>query len=261
MAGHNSTRGPGLALECWRQRKPFANLTRNKQDAISNSFMRTLLGNNCAKGCFIYLFALVLLVSVTSMGLGGLSAKFGGAQVQGYRPAPAVPSSGQEAAPPQSGTAAGGGGEQIPDGSGGGLPPTPVAAPPPTIAAPAPQPQPQPQPTSAPPPPSQGQGGTITGETSPPFYIVQPGDSVWLIAHKFGVDMDALRALNNIVDNLIYPGQIIYLPGSGGSPAPPSAPGAPSTGADPGTGSQPEAGGSDPTLPTMPNTGITTRKP
>jgi LysM repeat protein len=142
-------------------------------------------------------------------------------------------------------------------------PPTPVAAPPPTIAAPAPAPAPQPQaqPTSAPPPPSQGQGGTITGETSPPFYIVQPGDSVWLIAHRFGVDMDALRALNNIVDNLIYPGQIIYLPGSGGSPAPPSAPGAPSTGADPGTGSQPEAGGSDPTLPTMPNTGITTRKP
>jgi LysM repeat protein len=94
---------------------------------------------------------------------------------------------------------------------------------------------------------------------------VQPGDSIWLIAHKFGVDMDALRALNHIVDNLIYPGQIIYLPNSNGSGGQPSAPGAPSTGADAGTGAQQpvpgqeEGQGQD--IPTMPNTGITSRKP
>jgi len=227
--------------------------------------MRSIFGNNCAKGCFIYLFALALIVVVTSVGLGGLSARFGASAVQGNKPGLSVPSA-QEVSAPQSNlpdVQAGGG-----DGSGGGLPPTPVGggAPLPTIAPPPVQPQPQPQATTPPPPPAQGQGGTITGETTPPFYIVQPGDSVWLIANKFGVDMDELRALNNIEDNLIYPGQIIYLPSPNGSSSQPSAPGAPSAGADAGQGTgtqqipdQVEGRGTD--VPTMPNTGITSRKP
>src|SRR5436190_6688566 len=99
--------------------------------------MRSLFGNNCAKGCFIYLFVLVLIVVVTSMGLSGLSARFGASTVQGNTPGMSVPAA-QDASAPQTGLNSvnldGG------DGRGGGLPPTPVGggAPPPTIA---PQPQ------------------------------------------------------------------------------------------------------------------------
>jgi LysM repeat protein len=229
--------------------------------------MRALLGNNCAKGCFIYLAAFVLLIVITSVGLGGLSAKFGAAQVQGNVPGLTVPSTDQYASAPQSAVssvnqdgATGG----IPDGRGGGLPPTPTNAPAPPTAAPV---QAGPQPTSAPPPPTQGQGGTITGEVSQPFYIVQPGDSLWLIAHKFGVDIDALRTTNNISGDIIYPGQVLYLPTGN-----PSAP-APTVTAMPGLGSQitvdsvPDSattGDEDSpssSVPNMPDTGITSQRP
>jgi LysM repeat protein len=216
--------------------------------------MRSLFGNNCAKGCLVYLFALVLIVVVTSMGLSGLSARFGGATVQGNRPDLSALSVDQGGNGTQSAPAAP---NTIPDGRGGGLPPTPVGQPPPTIAPVVSTPQA----TVAPPPPAQGQGGTITGETSPPFYIVQSGDSLWLIAHRFGVDIDALRRINNIVDNLIYPGQILYLPTSGQPAAQSPAPGAPSAGADAGTGAQGQAQGQEPVIPAMPDTGITSRKP
>src|SRR5688500_4596689 len=39
--------------------------------------MRNLLGNNCAKGCMVYLVALVAVVLLTSMGLGSLGSRFG----------------------------------------------------------------------------------------------------------------------------------------------------------------------------------------
>ena len=53
--------------------------------------MRSIFGNNCAKGCFIYLFALALIVVVTSVGLSGLSARFGASAVQGNKPGLSVP--------------------------------------------------------------------------------------------------------------------------------------------------------------------------
>jgi LysM repeat protein len=218
--------------------------------------MRALFGNNCAKGCLIYIFALGLIVMVTSMGLSGLSARFGAAQVQGNKPDLSVPQAGQDVTALQSQLSS-----VVQDGFSGGLPPTPTRVPPPTL----PPSQPGPQPTSAPLPPAQGQGGTITGETSPPFYIVQPGDSLWSIAHKFGVDIDTLRAINNISGNIIYPGQVIYLP-TPGQPASPPAPTArptdPPSGAQSGSGvTAQSAGQGSAVLPNMPDTGITSRKP
>lgn len=62
--------------------------------------------------------------------------------------------------------------------------------------------------------PIPSQGGIISGETVAPFYIVQPGDTLWDIALKFGVTVDMLRAANNLTGNVIQPGQVLYLPQS-----------------------------------------------
>lgn len=49
-------------------------------------------------------------------------------------------------------------------------------------------------------------GGTSTGTTSQ-TYTVKSGDSVWLIANKYGISMNQLIQWNNIKNNFIYPGQ------------------------------------------------------
>ena len=66
--------------------------------------------------------------------------------------------------------------------------------------------------SSPPPPPSSG--GT---------YTVQPGDTLGAIAQRFGTTVDALARLNGISNpNLIYPGQVLRLPGSAPAPTPPA---------------------------------------
>lgn len=45
-------------------------------------------------------------------------------------------------------------------------------------------------------------------------YTVVAGDSVWKIAHQFGISMDTLRSLNNIQNNFIYPGQVLKIQAS-----------------------------------------------
>ncbi|MEO8289188.1 MAG: LysM peptidoglycan-binding domain-containing protein [Chloroflexota bacterium] len=210
-----------------------------------------MLGNNCAKGCFIYIAAFVLLVMVSTMGLSGLAAKFGAAEVQGNKPeVSAMTAGGNQPAPAPNMASITADGAAVPDGRGGGGVPTPASEPPPPVSQP--QPQPQVQPTSAPPPPTQGQGGSITGEVSSPFYIVQGGDSLWSISRKFGVDLDTLRSKNGIEDDMIHPDDLLYLPDAS-QPAAPSAP--------PASGEGAPGASNDPTIPAMPNTGITTRKP
>lgn len=46
------------------------------------------------------------------------------------------------------------------------------------------------------------------------FYTVRSGDTLWGISRRFGVDQSYLIAVNGIHDcNLLYPGQVLTLPG------------------------------------------------
>lgn len=63
---------------------------------------------------------------------------------------------------------------------------------------------PSPKPPHYPPPPPPPQQR---------IYIVRSGDSVWIIAQKFGVSMESIIAANNLQNpNLIYPGQKLIIP-------------------------------------------------
>lgn len=44
------------------------------------------------------------------------------------------------------------------------------------------------------------------------YYQVQPGDSLWLIAKRFSTNVSILKSLNNLKDDIIYPGQTLALP-------------------------------------------------
>ncbi len=80
-----------------------------------------------------------------------------------------------------------------------------------------------PAPTEAAPPqpaerqPAEGTAATAAGPEI--TYTVQPGDRLFRIAQRFGVDYRTLAAYNNIVNpNLIYPGQVLRIPGTGQPP-------------------------------------------
>lgn len=91
---------------------------------------------------------------------------------------------------------------QIPAGNSAPVPTSPPPVNPPPAA---------PQPTAVPPPPSSG--------TS---YVVQAGDTLYRIALRFGVSVQAVAAANNIQNtNYIYVGQVLIIPGTA---VPPSAP-------------------------------------
>ena len=53
----------------------------------------------------------------------------------------------------------------------------------------------------------------VSGATTQ-SYTVKAGDSVWKIAHQFGISMDTLRSLNHIQNNFIYPGQVLKIQAS-----------------------------------------------
>jgi len=207
--------------------------------------MNTLFGNSCAKGCLVYFVALIAIVAVTTMGLGGLKGRFiadnqtpvgsiltiGGSQPAGGNPPNDVVGGGMPTEAPAQPT----------------TPPAPTAKPVQTLVAP-PGPTAPTGPVSFTPVPSQG--GIISGETVAPFYIVQPGDTLWEIALRFNVTVDELKAANNLTSDTITPGQLLYLPQSGPQqliPVPTSSPQPlPPTGID-----QPTV-----VIPFMPNTGI-----
>lgn len=69
---------------------------------------------------------------------------------------------------------------------------------------------------------SDGVAGPMTWEallnasTEPPpayfEYTVQPGNSLWLLAQKFGTTVDAIKTLNGLTSDLILVGQILKIP-------------------------------------------------
>lgn len=46
-------------------------------------------------------------------------------------------------------------------------------------------------------------------------YTVQPGDSLWLIAQRYGTTVDAIKSLNGLTGNLLNIGQVLKIPASG----------------------------------------------
>lgn len=46
----------------------------------------------------------------------------------------------------------------------------------------------------------------------PQYYVVRPGDSLWTIANRYGLDLDTILRYNQLNDpNVLYPGQILRL--------------------------------------------------
>jgi LysM repeat protein len=86
-----------------------------------------------------------------------------------------------------------------------------------------------------------GASGAPAAPTTPvagTTYVVQSGDSLSKIARKFGVSLSALAAANSITNlNLVYVGESLVIPGTGG-PAVPAAPAATPTASAPIAGSQ-----------------------
>ncbi|HEY8343985.1 MAG TPA: LysM peptidoglycan-binding domain-containing protein [Bacillota bacterium] len=44
------------------------------------------------------------------------------------------------------------------------------------------------------------------------YYTVRSGDSLYLIANRFGTSINAIKSANNLYNNTIYPGQILRIP-------------------------------------------------
>ena len=57
-------------------------------------------------------------------------------------------------------------------------------------------------------------------------YTVQPGDTMFLIAQRFGVSLDALIAANPHISNpsVLFPGDVLCVPGAPPPPPPPTCP-------------------------------------
>ncbi|MFW5748082.1 MAG: LysM peptidoglycan-binding domain-containing protein [Chloroflexota bacterium] len=81
-------------------------------------------------------------------------------------------------------------------------------------------------PTAGTPPPSQPpQQPQPPSQPSPSTYTVQRGDTLGTIARRFGTTFQAIAQANNVANpNLIFPGQVLQIPGGTGQPQPPSQP-------------------------------------
>ncbi len=53
-------------------------------------------------------------------------------------------------------------------------------------------------------------------------YAVRPGDSLWVLARRFGTTTEALRTLNSLPNDTIHPGQVLIIPEDKGSSSAPS---------------------------------------
>lgn len=65
--------------------------------------------------------------------------------------------------------------------------------------------------------PEKGNSSTPEGGAPTFQYTVKRGDTLYLIAMSCGTTVDALMSLNNLKTTEIYPGQVLTVPGNGGS--------------------------------------------
>ena len=56
--------------------------------------------------------------------------------------------------------------------------------------------------------------GSGSGGTGAREYTVRAGDSLWLIARRYGTTVDAIKSLNGLTSDLINVGQVLKIPAS-----------------------------------------------
>jgi LysM repeat protein len=75
------------------------------------------------------------------------------------------------------------------------------------------------------PPPSDTPSPVAPALTDTPAaftHIVQPGETLFRIATRYGISLDALRAANGLSGDLIFAGQSLIIPAGGFTPTPPA---------------------------------------
>jgi len=113
-----------------------------------------------------------------------------------------------------------GGGGALPAPSASSIalasPPTPASPPlptaEPTIGLPSPTPGATPVPSPTPSPvvtPTPAPSATLTARTT---YVVKSGDTLYGIAGKYGVTVNAIKSLNGLVSNTLHIGQKLLIP-------------------------------------------------
>ncbi len=169
----------------------------------SGGVLAAVTGNGCLRYLALYIVALVLLAGLAIANGLGLLQKLG---LPAFA-APSVARTNSAPLPASSSTGIGGGGttasttSSASTASGGGSAKAPAAM----IRS---------QPVAGP------QGSQITAMTASPFYIVQPQDTLDTVAAMFGLTRPQLRDFNSLKDEMLYTGQVLYLPDSNNPPVP-----------------------------------------
>lgn len=198
-AGARVDRGPDVTPEAVRgPRRPVPSTTpvllERTRSAVPSGL--SLPGTSRASGQAILIVLLVIAFAVIV--LARFQSSGGGAQVT---PSPSTPASQLVSASAV----------VTPPSPSPVVTPSPNVSPSPSSSAPLPSPSPTASPTVRPTKPP------ATPSPTPPVgtrtYTVKFGDSLSSIAHRFGVTVASIQALNGIQDpSLIHPGQVLQIP-------------------------------------------------